>query len=324
MLTLKDIVACYDTPRGAVRAVDQVSLDVRENEILGIAGESGCGKSTLLKVMYGYVQRPLRLVSGQLEAEMEEDGQVVTLDVANMRRAWWKLISYIPQGSMSVLNPVLRIESQFADAVSRFHQYRGRSEIRAQVTGYLKELGLPVEVLKAYPHQLSGGMRQRVLVALATFLHPRVILADEPTTALDVVVQRGILQMLTRVQQRMQNTLVMVSHDMGVHYQITHRMAIMYAAKIVELGPTHAVFDRPLHPYTSLLIRSLPRIGDRGQREGIGGAPPSLFNPPPGCRFAPRCPFVMEVCRRTEPPLREVEPDHFAACYLHEQTVAAA
>ncbi|MCS7220321.1 MAG: ABC transporter ATP-binding protein [Anaerolineae bacterium] len=318
MLTLRDVRAYYETPRGTVKAVDDVSLEVRKNEILGIAGESGCGKSTLLKVMYGYVEWPLKLVSGQIRAEMEENGQVIVLNGNNLREGWWRFISYIPQGSMSVLNPVVRIETQFFDAISRFHQVGDKQLIRAQLIDYLKELGLPSEILRAYPHQLSGGMKQRILVALATFLHPKIVLADEPTTALDVVVQRGILRMLTQVQQRMQNTLLVVSHDMGVHYQISHRMAIMYAGRIVELGLTEMVFNRPLHPYTDLLIKSLPRIGDRTKREGIAGAPPSLLNLPSGCRFAPRCPFAMDICRQIDPQLLEIEPRHYVACHLRQ------
>ena len=319
MLTLENISAQYTTKRGVVQAVDNVSLTVRENEILGIAGESGCGKSTLLKVLYGYVERPLKVVSGTLSAQVPDgNGGVRVLGMADLRKVWWQFISYIPQASQSVLNPVLNIESQFYDAISRFHQAGSRAEVRRHVADYLQQLELPVEVLRAYPHQLSGGMRQRVLVALATFLHPRIILADEPTTALDVVVQRGILKMLTRVQREMGNSLVVVSHDMGVHYQITHRLAIMYAGKIVEIGPTEAVFKRLLHPYTAALIKALPRIGDQSQREGIPGAPPSLFDPPKGCRFAARCSKVMPHCKEIEPPLVELEPDHFAACHLHE------
>ncbi len=323
MLTLENISAHYTTRRGVVQAVDNVSLTVRENEILGIAGESGCGKSTLLKVLYGYVARPLSVVAGTLRAEVPNgNGSRRILGLKEMPKVWWQFISYIPQASQSVLNPVITIESQFFDAITRFHQTGSRAQTRRQVADYLRQLELPVDVLNAYPHQLSGGMRQRVLVALATFLHPRIILADEPTTALDVVVQRGILRMLTRVQREMGNSLVVVSHDLGVHYQITHRLAIMYAGKIVEIGPTEKVFARPLHPYTAALIKSLPRIGDQSQREGIAGAPPSLLNPPKGCRFAARCSQVMAHCREIEPPLVEIEPDHFAACHLHDAGVA--
>jgi peptide/nickel transport system ATP-binding protein len=263
MLKLKDLRAYYQTPRGTVKAVDGVTFDIRENEILGIAGESGCGKSTLLKVLYDYVQPPLKIVSGEYKAEMAQNGSKVTLGPGEVRKYWWQFISYVPQGSMSVLNPVVRIENQFFDAVSKSHDMTNKNQIRERVAQYLKELELPVEVLKSYPHQLSGGMKQRVLVALGTFLHPQIVLADEPTTALDVVVQKGILLMLTEVQARMKNSLVIVSHDMGVHYQITNRMAIMYAGKLVELGPTEAIFNDPRHPYTQLLIQALPRVGDQ-------------------------------------------------------------
>lgn len=318
MLRLSDVKAYYETPRAVVKAVDGVTLEVRENEILGIAGESGCGKSTLLRVLYDSLEPPLKIVSGQLEAQMRgENGNTVVLGPGEIRKHWWRFISYIPQGSMSVLNPVVKIEKQFFDAISKKHKLTNKREIHERIASYLKELELPIEVLNSYPHQLSGGMRQRVLVALATFLHPQIVLADEPTTALDVVIQKGILLMLAQVQERMKNTLVIVSHDIGVHYQITHRIAIMYSGKLVEVGPTQTVFDKPLHPYTRMLIQSLPHVGDRSQRVGIGGRPPSLIDPPDTCRFAPRCPSVMDICRREAPALQEVEPDHYVACYLY-------
>jgi peptide/nickel transport system ATP-binding protein len=319
MLRLNDLRAYYETPKGVVKAVDGVTFDIRENEILGIAGESGCGKSTLLKILYGYIQPPLRIVSGKFEAEMKRDGEQVTLGPDELKKYWWQFISYIPQGSMSVLNPVVRIENQFFDAVAKSHELKDKNVIRERVAAYLKELDLPVEVLKSYAHQLSGGMKQRVLVALGTFLHPQIVLADEPTTALDVVVQKDILLLLTELQARMKNTFVIVSHDMGVHYQVTDRMAIMYAGKLVELGPTDAIFNEPRHPYTQLLIQSLPRVGDERTRVGIGGRPPSLLAPPDGCRFAARCPFVMDRCRVQEPAFIEVEPDHYVACHLYGQ-----
>jgi peptide/nickel transport system ATP-binding protein len=304
--------------------VDGVTLDVRENEILGIAGESGCGKSTLLRAMYGALEPPLKIVAGKVEAEMKsDDGKMAMLGPGEIRKHWWRFISYIPQGSMSVLNPVVRIEKQFFDAISRKHRLTNKREIHERIAGYLKELELPVEILNSYPHQLSGGMRQRVLVALGTFLHPQIVLADEPTTALDVVIQKGILLMLAQLQERMKNSLVIVSHDIGVHYQITHRIAIMYNGKIVEIGPTETVFNKPLHPYTQMLIQSLPRVGDHKHRKGISGRLPSLIDPPSGCRFAQRCPFMMDICRAELPLLLEVEPDHFVACYLHREPLQA-
>jgi peptide/nickel transport system ATP-binding protein len=318
MIRIQEVKASYFTPVGEVQAVDRVSMSILDNEVLGIAGESGCGKSTLIKIIYQFIEPPLTLVSGRVEATTKnEAGETVVMDAAALRKAWWQYISYIPQGSMSVLNPVAKVDSQFLDAVGKSTAFKNTQEIYARVIGYLRELDLPQDVLKAYPHQLSGGMRQRVIVALATFLHPKVILADEPTTALDVVVQRGIITMLAQLQQREQNTLVIVSHDLGVHYQLAGRMAIMYAGKLVELADLDAVFNRPLHPYTNLLIESLPRIGDHAKRQGIGGAPPSLLNPPAGCRFAPRCPRAMAVCRTQDPPLLENQPGHFVACHLY-------
>ena len=320
MLRLRELKCYYHTPRGVVQAVDGVTLDIRPNEVLGIAGESGCGKSTLLKVLYDFVQPPLQIVSGSYEADFPDgNGSLKTLGPGEIRKHWWEYISYIPQGSMSVLNPVIRIESQFFDAVPKGHplKAKGKKAIRERVAAYVKELELPVEVLTSYAHQLSGGMKQRVLVALGTFLHPHIVLADEPTTALDVVVQKGILLMLIELQQQMQNTLVVVSHDMGVHYQISDRLAIMYAGKIVEYGPTEAIFNNPLHPYTQMLIQSLPQVGDRSQRVGISGRPPNLIDPPGGCRFAARCPQVMDHCAYQEPALEELEPGHFVACHLY-------
>jgi peptide/nickel transport system ATP-binding protein len=276
----------------------------------------------LLKVLYGSLEPPLKIVAGKVEAELKnEGGKLVTLGPREIRKHWWRFISYIPQGSMSVLNPVVRIEQQFLDAVSRKQQFTNKREIHERISSYLKELQLSIEVLNAYPHQLSGGMRQRVLVALGTFLHPEIVLADEPTTALDVVTQKGVLLMLAQVRERMKNSLVIVSHDIGLHYQIAHRIAIMYNGKIVEVGPTARVFARPLHPYTQMLIQSLPRVGDHQHRQGISGRPPSLIDPPAGCRFAARCPFVMDSCREEMPPLLEIEPDHFVACYLHREPI---
>ncbi len=317
MICIKNIKASYFSRKGEVQAVDNVDLEILDNEVLGIAGESGCGKSTLLKILYGYFAPPLRVVSGEIDYHyIDQDGHEVVLEMKDIRKVWWKYISYIPQGSMNVLNPVARIESQFMDVASRVNGKKSKPDLHQLIVNFLRDLDLPPNILKSYPHQLSGGMRQRVVVALATFLHPSVILADEPTTAVDVVVQRGILTLLTNMQKGQKNTLVFVSHDMGVHYQTADRLAIMYAGKIVELGPTDAIFEHALHPYPEMLIRSLPRIGDREEREGINGAPPSLTNPPQGCRFAPRCPSAMDICRVEEPRLAKIESNHYAACHL--------
>ncbi len=319
MLELNHVSARYNMLTSFVNAVDDVNFKVENDEIFGIAGESGCGKSTLLKVMYDLLNYPLeisggfvRLYKGNSETDYVESGK--------LKDCWWKEISYVPQGAMHVMNPVANIENQFFDTVSRgYHVKMTKKQIREKVAAYLEDLELSPDVLKAYPHQLSGGMRQRVLIALATFLNPGVILADEPTTALDVVVQKDILTMLMSVQKRMMNSMVIVSHDMGVHYQVTKRMGIMYAGQMIEIGPTDEIFGNPKHPYTKMLIGALPKVGDNSQKEGIPGTPPSLKNPPDGCRFADRCKYAANECRNTRPQTVQVGEKHFAACLLLEQ-----
>ena len=214
-----------------------------------------------------------------------------------------------------MLNPIVRLKDQFLDSIPKETKDETPAQTLARVAKYMEGLGLSPDVLDAFPFQLSGGMRQRAVIALATFMSPNVVLADEPTTALDVVVQRGILMMLTSLQQKLKNTLVIVSHDMGVHYQITDRMGIMYSGSFVELGKTVDIFEDPIHPYTKLLIAALPRVGDKTQKEGIPGRPPSLKNPPEGCRFAARCPYATDLCRKDVPKFEEIVPGRFAACH---------
>jgi peptide/nickel transport system ATP-binding protein len=312
LVRLNHVRAGYRSGGREIRALDDVTLAIRENEILGIAGESGCGKSTLLKLVYGQVGQPLILFSGEATAFVNG----APVPVAELRQYWWDFISYIPQGSMSVLNPVLRIEDQMLDAIPPRHRHRSRAELRSALVEMFGQIGLDPDVLRTYPHLLSGGMRQRVLVALAAFLHPRIMLADEPTTALDVVTQKRILLLLHDLQALMGNTLVIVSHDLGVHYQLTRRIAIAYAGQIVEVGPTDQVFSAPLHPYTRALVESLPRLGEDVRREGLEGSPPNLHDPPPGCRFHPRCPEAQELCRRATPSLVTKAQDHEAACHF--------
>lgn len=317
MIRIKNICAYYRTVQGTVKAVEDVSFDIYDNEIVGLAGESGCGKTSLMKTIYGNVESPMYIANGTVELVVEEMGVQKVIPNQEIHEHWWEYISYIPQASMSVLNPVLRIKDQFLHSFQRSGLREiGKQALLQRMADYLQELELPPSVLNAYPHQLSGGMRQRVIVAMATFVHPRFVLADEPTTALDVVVQRGILTMLMKLQKQLQNTFIIVSHDMGVHYQITNRMVIMYAGKVVEIAPTEKMFERPIHPYTEMLINSLPRLGDDEQRVGISGRPPSLLNPPSGCRFADRCYLATDRCRQVDPPLIEVEPGRFAACIV--------
>jgi peptide/nickel transport system ATP-binding protein len=316
------ITHAYGVER-TVKAVDNISIDIQQGEIYGIAGESGCGKSTLLKVLLGAFERPLTVVGGTVKYHF--DNEVInTLEMTekNLHDVRWRKVSYIPQGSMHVLNPVRRIRDTFHDFIAA-HRPVSKKESAEMTRKYLRDLGLPEKVLSAYPHQLSGGMRQRVTIALATILWPRLIFADEPTTALDVVVQRGVIELLKEVQARENSTLVLVTHDMGVHANLANRIAVLYAGKLVEEGDTRTIFNNPRHPYTRYLINSLPRLDDKTERAGIPGRPPALDHPPEGCRFHPRCPHVMDICRQKEPALVSIQngrtSPHRVACFLESE-----
>ncbi len=317
MLKIENLSTSYKTIDGDVHVINDLNFDIYDNEIFGIAGESGCGKTTLLNTLYDIVEFPLVIDKGRVVLEGEKNGQKFSYESGEIRKTWWNNISYVPQAAQSVLNPIVRLKKQFLDSIPKEDRKNETEEQTLErVANYLKELSLSPDILESYPFQLSGGMRQRAIIALATFMSPNVVLADEPTTALDVVVQKGILMMLMRLQRQLKNTMIIVSHDMGVHYQITDRMAIMYSGSVIELGKTEDIFSDPIHPYTSMLVGALPRVGDKSQRVGIPGRPPALKNPPPGCRFAPRCPHATDRCRQEVPEFREVRPGRFAACHL--------
>jgi peptide/nickel transport system ATP-binding protein len=316
---VKDLRAYYITSaygvQRTVKAIDGISIEIRENEVYGIVGESGCGKTTLLKVLLGAIEPPLTVLSGTVRYAFTPEGvSVLSMSEQELKQIRWREVSYIPQGSMHLLNPVRRIKDTFRDFISA-HRTMGRVEMDDMVRDYLRNLGLPVQALNAYPHQLSGGMRQRVTIALATIMWPKLIFADEPTTALDVVVQRGVIQLLKEIQERVESTLVVATHDMGVHANLADRVAVVYAGKVIEEADTQTIFKAPLHPYTQYLIRSLPKMDDKSERVSIPGRPPALDNPPSGCRFHPRCPYATDICMDQEPSLVSVGKDHRVACY---------
>ena len=301
-----------------IDAVSNVSFELYKNEVFGIAGESGCGKSTLLKILYGHVKPPLKLEQGSVELNAEKEKiNIYSLNLKERQnKIWWKYISYIPQSAMNVLNPTMRIKDHFAE-LFKIHMNIDKQEAYAQSQKYAESMGLPKDALSAFPHQLSGGMKQRVVILMAVLLEPKLILADEPSSALDVITQQAVLTLLLNTQKRLGNILIVVSHDMGIHSVITDRMAIMYAGKLVEVGETEKIFENPLHPYTCALIESLLRLGDKSQRLGLSGQPPDLGNPPPGCRFHPRCSHAKDVCRKEEPKQLD-EDERSVACWLYD------
>lgn len=322
LLSVQNLAAYYQTEiygiSRTVRAVDGVSFDLFPNEIYGVAGESSCGKTTLIKVISGNLKPPLKVNSGSVNYHFGAyDVDMLHTSQEELRRnVRWKEISYVMQGSMSVLNPVRKVIKTFEDIVATHEGIGDKKKFLEQTREHVNRLGLPTEVLNSYPHQLSGGMRQRVAIALATVFRPSLIIADEPTTALDVVVQRGVLQMIKDIQALSANTVLLVTHDMAVHANVADRVMIMYAGRIAEEAPTESIFNTPLHPYTQHLIRSLPMIGERSTKASLPGAPPNLANPPGGCRFHARCPYVMEICQTEVPDLVPVRENHRVACHL--------
>ena len=314
ILDVKDLRVHYETPRGDVVAVNGISFKVYEGETLGLVGESGCGKTTTAMAILRLVQPPGRIVGGQV---LIEGRDVLALGERELREARWSQIALIPQGAMNSLNPVMRIKDQIVDAITAHQPDAPKQALKGRILELLAMVGLPGRVAAMYPHELSGGMKQRVCIAMAISLSPSLVIADEPTSALDVVVQRVVAQTLLQVKQKLGVSMILIGHDMGLQAQLVDRIAVMYAGNIVEIAPVKAAFAEPLHPYTQLLIASIPSIKERKPLKVTGGLTHDLRNPPPGCIFQFRCPKVMEKCRVVTPPLRELKPDHLVACHLY-------
>lgn len=303
LLEIDDLHVYYRTVAGDAHAVDGVKLRVNRGEILGIAGESGCGKSTLAAALLRLTRPPGYIAGGRVTFRPTGRNPVdlLTIDEPALRQIRWRYLSYIPQGSMNSLNPVMRIVDQFVDAMVEHGTLR-RTEARDAVPGLLREVGLAPHVARMFPHELSGGMKQRVIIAMAIALKPDLVIADEPTTALDVNVQRVIIQTLADLRDRLGMSLIVVTHDMAVHAELVDRVAVMYAGEVVEVADVRDVFRSPRHPYSQGLIRSIPRVGgERVRLTGIAGSAPSPRLWPVGCRFHPRCPRVMPICREQRP-----------------------
>ena len=309
LLQIEDLDIHFKSPRGIARVVDGTNLTVDHNEIVGIAGESGSGKTTLVEAILQIIRFPNRITKGRVlfSPDGREPIDLMTLGQRQMRRLRGEHIAYVPQGSMNSLNPVLRVGDQIVDGMVD-HGMPER-QARAKVPELLDRMGLESRVARLYPHELSGGMKQRVIIAIAVAMDPELIIADEPTTALDVNVQRLILESLQRLRDEMNVAIIIVSHDLPVHAQLVDRIGVMYAGQIIETGDVRSAVKTPLHPYAAGLMHAIPAIGGSRERlEGIKGSTPSPLNWPDACRFHNRCPHVMEICTRVPPLLAELEP----------------
>ena len=321
LLDVKNLKTYFFTDEGVVRAVDGVDLYIDQGETLGIVGESGCGKSvTALSIMRLIPQPPGKIVEGQI---LYHGLDLVTIPANKLRKIRGKEISMVFQEPMTSLNPVFTCGEQIAEAL-RLHEGLGRRDAMDKTVEMLKVVHIPnaERRVKEYPHQLSGGMRQRVMIAMALSCSPNLLIADEPTTALDVTIQAQILELLNELKSKLKMAVMLITHDMGVIAETAQRVVVMYAAKVAEEAPVGDLFKEPLHPYTQGLLRSIPRIDlaatEHLRLETIPGTVPTLRGDiAPGCRFAPRCPFVKSVCTEQDPVLKEVKPGHKVSCWLY-------
>jgi peptide/nickel transport system ATP-binding protein len=313
VLRLENLTIYYDTPRGPVHAVEDVTFALRAQERFGLVGESGSGKSTMALTIMRLIKPPARLVSGSIWLE---DLDLSSLSEAQMKDVRLAQIAMIAQGSMNSLNPVMRVATQIEVGLVDHGIKLNRQALNAKIVDLLARVGLPAQVANMFPHELSGGMKQRVVIAIAISLQPKVIIADEPTSALDVVVQRQVMDTLRNIQAEIGASVILVGHDMGLMAQFVERLGIMYAGRLMEVSPVRQVFSYPRHPYTELLISSLPSTEVKGNFIGIPGLPPSLLNVPSGCVFHTRCPKAAERCRVEVPKLRELQDDVAVACHF--------
>ena len=317
LLDIRGMEVHFETRRGIARAVNEVDLTLYKGERFGLVGESGSGKTTLILALLRMIKTPGFIAGGS--ATFDDGTDLIQLSQADVRQARLARVAMVPQGAMNSLNPVMRIGDQLILTMREHGIEGGREEWLKRVEELLDKVGLKPEAARLYPHELSGGMKQRVCIAQAISLNPQLILADEPTSALDVVVQRQIMQTLRQLQHELGATVLLVGHDMGLMAQFAERVGIMYGGKLVEVGTVHDIFHNPQHPYTQLLISSIPSFETKGEFKGIPGVALSLLDPPSGCLFHPRCPQATERCKAEEPRLAEVAPNQVASCLLHEE-----
>lgn len=315
LLELRSLKASYQTSLGPGTAVDGASFSVQAGRSLGLIGESGCGKTSVGRAIMRVMPGNMRIDGGQILFQGQD---LVRLPEAEMRELRWRQIAMIPQSSMHSLDPVYRLEDQFLEVLcERGGMNKSAARTRAQELFGL--VGLDPARLHHYPHEFSGGMKQRAVIAMALALQPRLVIADEPVTALDVIVQEQVLEVIRELQARLGISVIMITHDMSVVAQTCHDVVVMYAGNVVESAPVDTVFRRPAHPYTMGLARAFPNLLQPRPLVAIEGHPPGILHTPPGCKFAPRCPFALEVCRSEAPRYLPLEPGHLVACHRMQE-----
>jgi peptide/nickel transport system ATP-binding protein len=316
VLNVQNLCVNYETDSGDVVAANHINFKVFKGEILGLVGESGCGKTTTAMAILQLVQPPGRIIRGEAVLNGID---LLKLNERELRKIRWKEIALIPQGAMNSLNPVYKVKDQISETILAHEGRISTSDLEKRIFSLFDMVDLPERVYDMYPHELSGGMKQRVCIAMAIALYPRLIVADEPTSALDVIVQRVVAQSLINVKKKMGVSMILIGHDMGLQAQLVDRIAVMYAGNIVEVAPTGSIFQNPMHPYTQLLIASIPSIKKKKPLLITEGLTHDLRNSPPGCIFQFRCPYVKDICRVAPPPHEFVHPRHSVACYLYSK-----
>ena len=314
MLDVKNLKMYYEILRGQVKAVDDISFGMKKGDSLGLAGESGCGKTSAALSILRLLPRNAKIIDGTINFEDTDLTKMKTKDYNNDIR--WKKISVIFQGAMNALHPTRRIGDQIAEGVL-IHEKISKKEALDRTGKLLELVGIEASKANRYPHELSGGMKQRTMIAMSLVCNPDLVIADEPTTALDVIIQAQVLKLIKDLQDKLNLSMMLISHDLSMIADTCDKIVIMYAGKIAEQGDITAIFKEPLHPYTKKLIMAFPSIrGKKRELATISGFPPDLLNPPLGCRFHPRCSYAMEICKKKEPPTTEAHQDHFVACHL--------